>query len=132
MNLAGHNRGSRIADGIDPNARAAGARKKRNERATEILAREAALFIAQEAGSESIITVVRAESANGGERATIFISVFPEEKARSAVAFLARQREAFSDHLKRHARLKLPRVDFLLDDHRQASAPSPLGESSEN
>lgn len=131
MNPSGHSRGSRIADGIDPNARAAGARKKRNERATEIIAREAALFIAQEAGNESIITVVRAESAKGGERADVFISVFPEEKTRGALAFLARRREAFSDHLKQHARLKLPRVDFLIDDRRQTSA-SPLGESSEN
>lgn len=121
MNPTGRNRGSRIADGIDPNARAAGARKKRNERATEIIAREAARFIAQEAGSESIITVVRAESAQGGERADVFVSVFPEEKAPAALAFLARRREAFSNHLKRHARLKLPRVDFLLDDLRQIS-----------
>lgn len=132
MNPAGHSRSSRIADGIDPNARADGARKKRDERATEIIAREAALFIAQEAGSESIITVVHAESAKGGERADVFVSVFPEEKARAALAFLERRREAFSDHLKRHARLKLPRVDFLLDDRRQINAPSPLGESSEN
>lgn len=118
MNPAGSGRGGRIADGIDPRARAAGARKKRDERATEIIAREAALFIAQETGSESIITVVRAESAKGGERADIFVSVFPEEKARAALAFLERRREAFSDHLKRRARLRLPRIDFLLDDHR--------------
>lgn len=132
VNPAGSSRNGRIADGIDPNARAASARRKRDERATEIIAREAARFIAQEAGSESIITVVRAESAKSGERADVFVSVFPEEKARAALAFLARQREAFSDHLKRRARLKLPRVDFLLDDRAQTNAPSPLGESSGN
>lgn len=107
-------------------------RNTQAERATAIVAREAALFIAREASGESIITVIRAASAAHGERMTIFVSVFPEEKARGALAFLARQREAFSDHLKRHARLKLPRVDFILDDRRQINASSPLGESSEN
>lgn len=116
----------RIADGIgSPDARAALTRRKRDERATEIIAREAARFIAQKASGESIITVVRAESARGGERATVFVSVFPEEKAFAALAFLTRQREAFSDHLKRHARLKLPRIDFLLDDRT-------LGEPAKN
>lgn len=116
MNPSWNDRGGRIADGMNPNAGTDNARRKRNERATEIIAREAARFIAQEAGSESIITVVRTASAKGGERATVFVSVFPEEKTLSALAFLARQREAFSDHLKRHARLRLPRVDFLLDN----------------
>lgn len=107
-------------DDMSPNARSASERKKKNERAAEIIAREAARFIAQEAESESIITVVRAEKARSGERANVFVSVFPEEKAHAALAFLARRREAFSDHLKQHARLKLPRVEFLLDDRRQS------------
>lgn len=117
---------------VGPDMRAAGARRKRNERATGIIAREAALFIAREAGDESIITVIRAESRAHGERMTIFVSVFPEEKARAALAFLAREREAFSDHLKRHAHLKLPRIDFLLDDRAQTGTPLPLGEFPEN
>lgn len=89
---------------------------KSDARATEIVAREAALFIAREAGSESLITVIKAQSVAHGERITVFVSVFPVEKARSALAFLERQREAFSNHLKKHARLRLPRVDFMLDN----------------
>lgn len=103
----------------------------RSDRATAIVAREAAQFIAREAGGESIITVIRAESRAHGERMTIFVSVFPEEKTRAALAFLERQREAFSNHLKRHAHLRLPRIDFLLDDRAQIGAP-PLGEFPEN
>jgi hypothetical protein len=105
-------------------------RDARGDRATEIVAREAALFIAREAGNESIITVIRAESRAHGERMTIFVSVFPDEKARAALAFIERQREAFSDHLKRHAHLRLPRVDFLLDDRTQTATP--LEEFPEN
>lgn len=87
-----------------------------SSRATEIIAREAAQFIAREASTESLITVTRAESVGHGERVRIFVSIFPIEKAPAALAFLERQREAFSDYLKDHARLRLPRVDFLLEN----------------
>ncbi len=93
---------------------------KASARATEIVAREAALFIAREAGSESLITVIRAQSVSHGERIMVFVSVFPVEKARSALAYLERQREAFSDYLKTHARLRLPRIDFMLDNGEQS------------
>ena len=97
--------------------------RKQADRASEIVAREAALFIAREAGSESLITVIRAQSVSHGERIMVFISVFPVEKARSALAFLERQREAFSNHLKKHAKLRLPRVDFMLDNGELSGGP---------
>ncbi len=89
----------------------------RDNRALEIIAHEAAQFILQEAGPDSLITVTRAEASPRGDRVTIFVSVFPEDKMRPAISFLTRHRGAFSDHLKQHARLRpLPRVEFLLDD----------------
>lgn len=103
---------NRISNGASP-----------ENRATEIVAREAALFIAREAGSESLITVIRAQSVSHGERIMIFISVFPVEKARGALSFLERQREAFSNHLKKHAHLRLPRVDFMLDNGEDIGGP---------
>src|SRR3989304_6379024 len=96
---------------------------KQSEKAAEIVAREAAQFIAREAGHESLITVIRAQSVAHGDRMMVFVSVFPEEKARAALAFLERQREAFSDHLKTHARLRLPRIDFMLDNGEQSGGP---------
>ncbi len=106
--------------------------RKQSNRATEIVAREAALFIAREAGNESLITVIRAESIAHGDRVLVFVSVFPEEKARAALAFLERQREAFSDYLKSHSHIRLPRIDFLLDNRAQTGASLPLGEFPEN
>lgn len=100
--------------------------RKQSIRAAEIVAREAAQFIAREASNESLITVIRAESVAHGERVMIFVSVFPIEKARIAMAFLERQREAFSDYLKNHAHIRLPRIDFMLDNGEQ------LGELPEN
>ena len=100
--------------------------RKQDSRATELIAHEAAQFIAREAGTESLITVTRAQSVAHGDRILVFVSVFPIEKARSALAFLERQREAFSDHLKKHARMRLPRIDFLLENGEA------LGESPKN
>nr|AEQ20520.1 hypothetical protein [uncultured bacterium CSLC2] len=91
-------------------------RGKQDNRAAEIIAHEAAQFIAREAGTESLITVIRAQSVAHGDRIMIFVSVFPIEKARAALAFLERQREAFSDHLKTHTKLRLPRIEFMLDN----------------
>lgn len=88
----------------------------------KVIAHEAALFIQREAGTESLLTVIRAESMAHGERIAVFVSVFPEDKARAALSFLERQREAFSDHLKAHTRLgHLPRIDFLLDNRETAN-----------
>ena len=91
-----------------------------HDRATEIVAREAAQFILREAGSGSLITVIRAESDARGEHVKVFVSVYPTDKIPAALQFLERQREAFADYLKQHARLRLPRVDFLLDNGEQS------------
>ena len=96
---------------------------KSSARATEIVAREAALFIQREAGSESLITVIRAEARAHGERIMVFVSVFPVEKARAALAYLERQRATFSDYLKSHTNLRLPRVDFMLDNGENFRGP---------
>lgn len=97
--------------------------RKQSDRAAEIVAHEAAQFIQREAGSESLITVIRAQSIAHGDRMLVFVSVFPIEKARAAMNFLERQREAFSNHLKTHARMRLPRIDFMLDNGEQSGAP---------
>jgi len=94
---------------------------RHSERMLAVVAREAAAFISREAGTGSLITVVRAESRSRGARVSVFVSIYPVEKARLALAFLERQREHFSDHLKRHTRLRpLPRIDFQLDNQAPA------------
>ena len=86
-------------------------------RAADQVAQEAARFIAAEASGESLITVTRAVALAHGERIAVFVSVFPDEKARTALAFLENRRAAFSAYHKEHVRLSpLPRVEFMLDD----------------
>lgn len=96
---------------------------KQDSRATEIIAHEAAQFIAREAGTESLITVIRAQSVSHGDRILVFVSVYPVEKAPAALAFLERQREAFSDYLKSHTHLRLPRIDFLIENGEGMAEP---------
>ena|SRR3989344_6636366 len=97
----------------------------RSGRALAIIAHEAAQFISREAGSDSLITVIRAESVAHGDRVLVFVSVFPEDKTHSALGFLERQREAFSNHLKTHVRLRpLPRVTFMPDNRVEIGAPT--------
>ena len=91
-------------------------REKRDNRTAAIVAHEAARFIANEAGPGSLITVTRAQVSSRGDRVSVFVSIFPETQAARALDFLTRQREAFSDYLKEHARLSpLPRVSFMLE-----------------
>lgn len=99
-----------------------GARQQQG-RTTKMLMREAAQFISRESGTDSLITVIRAEPDKHGEKMLIFVSVFPVEKARDALAFLGRRREAFSDYLKQHTHLRLPRVDFLLENGEHSGGP---------
>lgn len=100
-------------------------------RATEQVAHEAALFIARESGPDSLITVTHAVPRSHGDRMTIFVSVFPAEKSRSAIIFLSRLREEFSEHLKKNTRLRpLPRVEFMLDDGTQNARPVSADENS--
>ncbi|MDO8593349.1 MAG: hypothetical protein Q7R59_00395 [bacterium] len=113
---------NRISNGVGAEGRSRSPRRQ-SDRAAEIVAREAAQFIAREAGSESLITVIRAQSVAHGDRIMVFVSVFPVEKAHAALAFLERQREAFSDYLKQHARIRLPRIDFMLDNGEHSGGP---------
>lgn len=85
-------------------------------RMTEAIAHEAATFIVREAGNDSLITVLRARSSSHNDTVTVFVSVFPIEKAQTALSFLDRQREDFSNYLKSRVRLgPLPRIAFALD-----------------
>ncbi len=89
---------------------------KRDERRSEEIAHEAARWIAREAGHQSLITVTRAALAARGERATVFVSVFPAEESRAALVFLVRKQGEFRDHLAQNARIRpLPQIEFALE-----------------
>lgn len=101
---------------------------RRDDKMAELIAHQAAMFIELESSGASLITVTHAHIGSQGDRVTVFVSVFPEDQGRTAVAFLERIRGEFRDYLGKHARIRpLPAVHFQLDD-KTSQAPQPLGD----
>lgn len=90
---------------------------KHTDRVAELVVHEAAAFILREATGQSLITVTRALLSKKAEHARIFVSVFPKEESRAALAFLSRSTRDFREHLATHARLHpIPSIEFVLDE----------------
>lgn len=89
----------------------------------ETLAQLAASFISRESNRQSLITVTHATISPDGKRATIFVTVLPEEHEEVALGFMKRKRTDFREYLKTHSRFnRLPFIDFAIDageKHRQ-------------
>ncbi len=90
--------------------------KRHHDRVEELLTHLAADFIVRESNGTSLITATRAELGSKGERATVFVTVFPDEAITTALEFLNRNADAFREYMREHARTReLPRVQFVLD-----------------
>lgn len=91
-------------------------RDRRDKRVVEIVAHLAAEFIARESNGTSLITATRADLSANAERATVFVTVFPDSAVPQALDFLNRNADGFREYLKAHARLRdLPRIAFAED-----------------
>ncbi len=90
-----------------------------NYRAQEeesILVRLAAQYIAREANRNALITPIRAALSAKRTRATIYVSVFPDEAVSSALSFLQRRQHDFFEFLKQESRLSpIPGIRFEFD-----------------
>ena len=90
---------------------------RHDTRSTEQIAHAAADFIVRESAGQSLITVTHARLAAHGDRASVFVSIFPIEQATTALQFLNNRAGEFRDYLHRQTRLHpLPRIEFMLDD----------------
>ncbi len=89
---------------------------RRGEKLKEALRETAALFLAREAGHQSLITVTRAELGEDGKHAQILITVYPESSENAALAFANRNRSELADFFRKRIRgAQMPRVEFLID-----------------
>jgi len=89
---------------------------RRQTQVAETLAHLAADYFAREAGSESLITVTRAELAPHLKQVTIFFSVLPEKFEQKALAFAKRSRSDFREYVKEKTFLNpIPTIDFEID-----------------
>ena len=96
---------------------------ERNIRVAELIKDTAAVFLNRESNRLSLITVIRATISKDFKNATVFFTVYPQEKEEEALHFAKRKRSDFKTYLKSHLHLKrIPFVDFEIDageKHRQ-------------
>ncbi len=76
----------------------------------------AADFLQRESNGQSLITVTRAELGDKMKEATIFFTVFPDDKQEDALEFTKRKRSEFKQYVKEHSKIgRLPFFDFAVD-----------------
>lgn len=86
------------------------------DRIIAALQEAAAEFISRESNHRSMITVTRVALNPRGDKAEIYVSVYPEKNIHAATDFLNRQRGAFRDFLGTRVQIRaLPRVTFLAE-----------------
>jgi ribosome-binding factor A len=83
----------------------------------ENLIRElAADFLQRESNGSSLVTVTRVVLTDRVTKATILLSVLPEDKQQEAVEFARRKRGDFKEYVKKHSRIgRIPLFDFEID-----------------
>jgi len=83
----------------------------RNEKIKNSVRELAATFIEREAGPTSLITVTRVLLSPDGKRATIMVSVMPQEKEKAAYGFIKRNLGELRKYISKN--LKINPVPFL-------------------
>jgi len=96
---------------------------ERKEKVANFLKELTAEFLGRENNKTSLITVTSATCSPDLKRATIFITVFPEEKEKVALEFAKRKRGELREFFKKTMTTKnIPFIDIEIDlgeKHRQ-------------
>ncbi len=96
---------------------------ERKEKVANYLKELTAEFLGRENNRTSLITVTSATCSPDLKRATIFITVFPIEKEKTALEFAKRKRGELREFLKKVMTTKnIPFIDIAIDlgeKHRQ-------------
>lgn len=91
-------------------------RQIKHDKKEEILHRQAAEFIRDEASRSSLITVTRVELNPSGKDAIIFFTTLPESQEDTALKFLERKTPEFKDVLIKESRIGIvPHIRFKID-----------------
>ncbi len=89
---------------------------QKDQKISHILQKIAGEFIQRNSNMTSLITVTRVELEDRGGRATIFFTVFPEDKEKGALDMLKRKRSEFREAVKENLRVgRIPFCDFEID-----------------
>ncbi len=88
----------------------------RQDKVANLIKELAANFLERETDKSSLITVTSANVSPDLKRATILISVLPEEKEKLALEFVKRKRRELREVLAKNLKTKnLPFLDFAID-----------------
>ncbi len=88
----------------------------RDERLKKLLRVKAAEFFERESNGTSLITVTKCDISPDWKRATIYISVLPEDKEGEAITFIKRRLHDFREIVKKEATFKIiPFFEVALD-----------------
>ena len=89
----------------------------RDERIINIIKEEAAKFLVQESSKQSLLTVTNVSLSQDGKEATVFFTVFPQDKEKTALEFAKRKRTEFQEYMRNETRLgRIPFFDFAIDE----------------
>ncbi len=89
---------------------------ERNEKVANIIKELSAQFLMQENNRTSLITVISCNTSPDLKRATIYITVLPNSKEKTALEFVKRKRKELREFLKKNIPIKtIPFLDFEID-----------------
>ncbi len=95
----------------------------RQEKVSNLLRQLAGTFVQGESNKTSLLTITSCSVSADLKKATIFLTVLPQEKEKAALDFLKRKRTEFRQYLKGKLETHtIPFVDFEIDKgekHRQ-------------
>ncbi len=89
---------------------------ERNEKVANMVKELSANFLARENNRTSLITVTSCKASPDLKKATIFITVLPDNKEHDALDFAKRKRADLRDYLKKNMQMKtIPFIDIQID-----------------
>lgn len=89
---------------------------ERNEKVANQIKELAAEFLGREGNRTSLINVISATCSPDLKRATIYITVLPTEKEKTALEFAKRKRPELRQFIKRNLPIKIiPFIDVEID-----------------
>lgn len=91
--------------------------QNKSQKLESLLREVASEFLARESNRQSLITVTNVHLLERDRKAEICVTVFPDNREKQALDFLARKRRDFAKYLTEHTRLQyLPKVVFSIDE----------------
>ena len=89
---------------------------ERQEKVASLIRELSAFFLARENNNTSLITITSCSVSPDMKRATLFITVLPENRQDTALDFTKRKRADLRDYLKKNMSTKvIPFIDIEID-----------------